>query len=111
MILTYTSILTALGNYATVTTHSTQDCAFIFPPTTSKKPQINTINSIYTVTCMMLNMSNTFYNVDSKNSTSKIPALAWHTIYETNHARNTILQGHKLLLFPAKTLSVNIHHT
>jgi len=76
MILTYTSILTALGNYATVTTHSTQDCAFIFPPTTSKKPQINTINSIYTVTCMMLNMSNTFYNVDSKNSTSKIPALA-----------------------------------
>lgn len=46
VILTHTSILTALGNYATVTTHSTQDYVFIFPTTTSKKPQINSIQLI-----------------------------------------------------------------
>jgi hypothetical protein len=34
-----------------------------------KSIQFKTINSIRTVTCMTLNMSNIFYNVDSKNST------------------------------------------
>lgn len=44
-----------------------------------KSIQLNTINSICTVTRMTLNMSNTFYNVDSKNSTiQQVKSLPLH---------------------------------